>query len=83
MAVLKDISAKTSQHVAVTSNAISKLSELAIQLRKSVAGFTLPDQGEGTSVLSATSVARSLAAGTAPPQVADEAPIEEQQARSV
>jgi twitching motility protein PilJ len=82
MAVLKEIGAKTGQHVAVTSNAISKLSELAIQLRKSVAGFTLPDQGEGTGVLSATAVARTLASGAPPPQVSEEAPVE-QQRRSV
>ena len=83
MAVLKDISAKTSQHVSVTSNAISKLSELAIQLRKSVSGFTLPDQGEGTSVLSPTAVARTLAASTPPPQASEKAPVQEKQARSV
>ncbi len=82
MAVLKEIGAKTSQHVAVTSNAISKLSELAAQLRKSVAGFTLPDQGAGTAVLSGTDVQRGLAESPVP-QVADELPVEEQQRRSV
>jgi twitching motility protein PilJ len=60
MHVLREISAKTTESTAATSSAISKLSELASQLRRSVAGFTLPDQGGGTGVLSAARVAASL-----------------------
>ena len=53
MHVLREISSKTTESTAATSSAISKLSELASQLRKTVAGFTLPDQSGGTGVLSA------------------------------
>jgi twitching motility protein PilJ len=61
MGVLREISAKTTESTAATSTAISKLSELASQLRRTVAGFTLPDQGGGTGVLSTERVAASLA----------------------
>jgi twitching motility protein PilJ len=60
MHVLREISAKTTESTTATSSAISKLSELASQLRRSVAGFTLPDQSGGTGVLSAARVAASL-----------------------
>ena len=60
MHVLREISTKTTESTTATSSAISKLSELASQLRRSVAGFTLPDQGGDTGVLSAARVAASL-----------------------
>jgi twitching motility protein PilJ len=60
MHVLREISAKTTESTTATSSAISKLAELASQLRRSVAGFTLPDQSGGTGVLSAARVAASL-----------------------
>jgi len=60
MHVLREISAKTTESTTATSSAISKLSELASQLRHSVAGFTLPDHGGGTGVLSPARVAASL-----------------------
>jgi twitching motility protein PilJ len=60
MHVLREISSKTTESTTATSSAISKLSELASQLRKTVAGFTLPDQGGSTGVLSAARVAASL-----------------------
>jgi twitching motility protein PilJ len=60
MHVLREISAKTTESTTATSSAISKLSELASQLRRSVAGFTLPDHGGGTGVLSPARVAASL-----------------------
>jgi twitching motility protein PilJ len=60
MHVLREISAKTTESTTSASSAISKLSELASQLRRSVSGFTLPDQGGGTGVLSAARVAASL-----------------------
>ena len=60
MHVLREISAKATESTTATSGAISKLSELATQLRRTVAGFTLPDQGTGTGVLSQARVAASL-----------------------
>ena len=60
MHVLREISTKTTESTTATSSAISKLSELASQLRRSVSGFTLPDQAGGTGVLSAARVAASL-----------------------
>jgi twitching motility protein PilJ len=60
MHVLREISTKTTESTTATSSAISKLSELASQLRRSVAGFRLPDEGGGTGVLSAARVAASL-----------------------
>jgi twitching motility protein PilJ len=60
MHVLREISTKTNESTAATSTAISKLSELASQLRRSVSGFRLPNQSGGTGVLSAERVAASL-----------------------
>jgi twitching motility protein PilJ len=42
MHVLREISTKATESTAAASTAISKLAELASQLRRSVAGFTLP-----------------------------------------
>jgi twitching motility protein PilJ len=66
MHVLREISAKTTESTAATSSAISKLSELASQLRRSVSGFALPDKAGGTGVLSAARVAASLERVEAP-----------------
>jgi twitching motility protein PilJ len=44
MAVLQEISAQTAESTGATSTAIGKLATLAGGLRKSVAGFTLPDR---------------------------------------
>jgi twitching motility protein PilJ len=60
MHVLRDISTKTTESTTAASAAIRKLSELASQLRRSVSGFTLPDQSGGTGVLSSARVAASL-----------------------
>jgi twitching motility protein PilJ len=60
MHVLREITTKTTESTAAASSAISKLAELASQLRRSVAGFTLPNRGGGTAVLSAARVAASL-----------------------
>ena len=60
MHVLRDISSKAMESTAATSGAISKLSELASQLRKTVAGFALPDTGGGTGVLSPARIAANL-----------------------
>jgi twitching motility protein PilJ len=67
MHVLREISAKTTESTTATSSAISKLSELASQLRRSVSGFALPDKGGGTGVLNAARVAASLERSAEPP----------------
>jgi hypothetical protein len=71
MHVLREVSSKTSESTAATSSAISKLSELASQLRKSVAGFALPDQSGGTGVLSATRIAASFESEDGAPPAGD------------
>jgi twitching motility protein PilJ len=82
MHVLREISSKTTESSAATTSAISKLAELASQLRKSVSGFTLPDQGGGTGVLSGVRVAASIDDGapTVPPvQPIAEPPVRRRQ----
>src|SRR5690606_38101051 len=73
MRVLRDISAKTKESTNAASAAISKLSELASQLRQTVNGFTLPDNVSTSSVLSASRISPVLSQ----PAAAAEAPIEE------
>jgi twitching motility protein PilJ len=51
MGVLREISSQTAENSAATSNAVGKLAELSSQLRKSVAGFRLPDAASGGSAL--------------------------------
>ena len=51
---LKEISEQTGKATTATAASISKLSELASQLRQTVAGFTLPSAALKTSTLSAT-----------------------------
>src|SRR5690606_34870241 len=60
MQVLREISAKTTESTTAASGAISKLSELASQLRRTVTGFTLPDKTGSTGVLGDASVADAL-----------------------
>ena len=60
MLVLREISSKTTESTTATSGAITKLSELASQLRRTVSGFTLPDVSTGTGVLSQARVEESL-----------------------
>jgi twitching motility protein PilJ len=60
MHVLREISSETSESTVATSDAISKLSELATQLRRSVAGFTLPDERTTAGVLSHARMAEGL-----------------------
>jgi twitching motility protein PilJ len=62
MRVLREISSKASESTAATSSAISKLSELASQLRRTVSGFKLPDNVTGTGMLSQARVAQGLVA---------------------
>ena len=52
---LREISEQTGKATTATAAAISKLSELASQLRKTVAGFTLPNEALQARTLSATS----------------------------
>jgi hypothetical protein len=49
--VLREISARTKESTTDTSSAISKLSELASQLRRTVSGFTLPNDTSATGIL--------------------------------
>ena len=78
MHVLREISTKTTESTAAASTSISKLAELASQLRRTVAGFTLPDQGGSTGVLNAarglpvverTEAAPAVPTAEAPPPV--------------
>lgn len=52
---LREISEQTGQATTATATAISKLSELASQLRDTVAGFTLPNESLQASTLSSAS----------------------------
>jgi twitching motility protein PilJ len=79
MQVLRQISAKTTQSTAHTSVAISKLSELASQLRQSVRGFRLPDDLGSTGILTQSHVTESLAREEAAQDVTTEAPPARQQ----
>jgi twitching motility protein PilJ len=51
MQVLREISQQTTENSAATSNSVGKLAELSAQLRKSVAGFRLPDAASGGTAL--------------------------------
>jgi len=53
MQVLREISAQTAENSSSTSNSIGKLAQLSTQLRKSVAGFRLPDGGANAAALAA------------------------------
>jgi twitching motility protein PilJ len=66
MGVLREISSQTAENSAATSSSVGKLAELSSQLRKSVAGFRLPDAVSGGSAL-LTDPARK--ASSAPPSL--------------
>jgi twitching motility protein PilJ len=51
MGVLREISSQTAENSAATSGSVGKLAELSAQLRKSVAGFRLPDSATGGSAV--------------------------------
>jgi twitching motility protein PilJ len=55
MQVVREISSQTAEGSTATSTSIAKLATLSAQLRKSVAGFRLPDYGAGTTAVSAGS----------------------------
>jgi twitching motility protein PilJ len=54
MQVVREISSQTAEGSTATSTSIAKLAALSAQLRKSVAGFRLPDFGEGTTTVGAS-----------------------------
>ncbi len=56
MQVVREISSQTAEGSTATSTSIAKLAALSAQLRKSVAGFRLPDYNEGTTTLSSQTV---------------------------
>ncbi len=55
MQVVREISTQTADSSAATATSISKLAALATQLRKSVAGFRLPNFDGGTTTIGASS----------------------------
>ena len=83
MQVLREISSKTTESTTATSGAITKLSELASQLRRTVSGFALPDVSTGTGVLSQTGIEEGFVetATDSSMHEADE-PVVEKQLRS-
>ena len=52
---VREISTQTAEGSTATSTSIAKLAALSAQLRKSVAGFRLPDYGGGTTTIGASS----------------------------
>jgi len=58
MQVVREISTQAAEGTTATSMSIAKLAALSAQLRKSVAGFRLPDYGGGTTTIGAASSAR-------------------------
>jgi twitching motility protein PilJ len=62
MRVLRQISGKTTQSTAQTSVAISKMSQLASQLRQTVRGFRLPDEFGTSGIFGATPLGEGEAA---------------------
>jgi twitching motility protein PilJ len=61
MQVVREISSQTAEGSTATSTSIAKLAALSAQLRKSVAGFRLPDYGGGTTTVGASSSTRLAA----------------------
>jgi hypothetical protein len=66
MQVVREISSQTAEGSTATSTSIAKLAALSAQLRKSVAGFRLPDFGAGTTTVGAPPPALPPAAATPP-----------------
>ena len=73
MQVVREISSQTAEGSTATSTSIGKLAALSAQLRKSVAGFRLPDFGAGTTTVGAPSAPppAALPATPAPPSIPD------------
>lgn len=70
MDVLREVSARTKQSTTATSSSISKLSELASQLRRTVSGFKLPR--ERTQVAAESQRMPPVQAGAQPGSPIDE-----------
>jgi twitching motility protein PilJ len=64
MQVVREISTQTAEGSTATSTSIAKLAALSAQLRKSVAGFRLPDYSEGTATLGTPKIAAPTAQDT-------------------
>jgi twitching motility protein PilJ len=67
MQVLREISSQTAENSAATSNSVGKLAELSAGLRKSVAGFRLPDIASGKTELLTDPARKATAAPVEPP----------------
>jgi twitching motility protein PilJ len=61
MQVVREISTQTAESSTATSTSVAKLAALSAQLRKSVAGFRLPDYGGGTTTVGAAAPAAPAA----------------------
>jgi twitching motility protein PilJ len=66
MQVVREISSQTAEGSTATSTSIAKLAALSAQLRKSVAGFRLPDYGNGAGATSSKLPALKEPAAPAP-----------------
>jgi twitching motility protein PilJ len=62
MQVVREISTQTAEGSTATSTSIAKLAALSAQLRKSVAGFRLPDYGGGTTTVGSAASSTRLTA---------------------
>jgi twitching motility protein PilJ len=62
MQVVREISSQTAEGSTATSTSIAKLAALSAQLRKSVAGFRLPDYSGGTTTLGTSTSSTRLPA---------------------
>jgi twitching motility protein PilJ len=65
MQVVREISSQTAEGSTATSTSIAKLAALSAQLRKSVAGFRLPDYGNAAAGAPAASAAPAVPAAKA------------------
>jgi twitching motility protein PilJ len=70
MQVVREISTQTAEGSTATSTSIAKLAALSAQLRKSVAGFRLPDYGAGTTTLAGETPPAHAGNGKLPPSAA-------------
>ncbi len=72
---LREISEQTGKATTATAAAIAKLSELASQLRKTVAGFTLPNEALQARTLSSSSSDALAKKAAGQPQVSQQAKV--------
>lgn len=76
MQVLREISTQTAENSAATTNSVGKLADLSTQLRKSIAGFRLPDMlSGGTALLQEPASKASTTTPPAAPRAVD-TPVE-------